>query len=104
MFRLMRISMEFLRGVLALLGIGCAFMLGRSAAGLRKGWEKKSRFYGWVIRTTVCLVAEAFRHPVDTSDLGVWILAAIAFALGFWHASRKRKTEDLTHTIFPDES
>jgi hypothetical protein len=31
--------MEFLRGALGLIGAGCAYMAGRSAAALRKGWQ-----------------------------------------------------------------
>jgi len=42
----MPVSTEFLRGVLGLIGIGCAYMMGRSA-----GWQKRSRIYGWWIRT-----------------------------------------------------
>jgi hypothetical protein len=96
-------SIEFLRGVLGLIGIGCAYMAGRSAAALRKGWQKKSRLYGWVIRTLACLIAMVIRHPVDAAAIAVWILSAAACALAFWSTSRERPPEDLTRTIFPDE-
>jgi hypothetical protein len=99
----MPVSLEFLRGVLGLIGIGCAYMLGRSVASVRKGWVKRSKVYGWTIRTAACLVAVGLRHRVDTADIVVWSLAAAAFALAYWHTSRERKEEDLTHTIFPDE-
>ena len=72
--------MEFLRGLLGFLGMAAAFMTGRSAVAVRKGWQKPSRLYGWVIRTAVCVVAVAFRNPVDTVDLIVWGLAAMALA------------------------
>jgi hypothetical protein len=99
----MPVSMEFLRGVLGLIGAGCAYMMGRSAAAVRKGWQKRSRLYGWTIRTAACMVALMIRHPLDATDLVVWAAAAAAFALGFWNASRPRKEEDLVSTIFPDE-
>jgi hypothetical protein len=95
--------MEFLRGVLGLLGVACAYMAGRTAAAVRKGWHKPSRLYGWIIRTVLCMSAVAFRYPLDMVDAIVWVLAAVAFSAAFWDTSRERKQEDLTHTIFPDE-
>jgi hypothetical protein len=95
--------MEFLRGVLGLIAVGCGYMAGRSAAALRKGWQKKSRLYGWIVRTSACLFAMAIRHPVDNAEIAVWVLVAAASALGFWSTSRERPAEDLTRTIFPDE-
>ena len=95
--------MEFLRGLLGFLGMAAAFMAGRSAVAVRKGWQKPSRLYGWAIRTAVCVVAVAFRNPVDTVDLIVWGLAALAFAAGMWSALHQKPPEDLTRQIFPDE-
>jgi hypothetical protein len=95
--------MEFLRGVLGLLGIACAYMTGRSFAAVRKGWQKISRLYGWIIRAVLCLAAVAFRFPLDFVDVMVWVLAAVAFAFAFWGTSRQKPQEDLTSTIFPDE-
>ena len=77
---MMAVSMDFLRGMRGFLGMGAAFMTGRSAVAVRKGWQKPSRLYGWVIRTVVCLVAIAFRNPMDSVDLIVWGLAAVGFA------------------------
>jgi hypothetical protein len=99
----MPVSLEFLRDVLGLIGAGCAFMLGRSAAAVRKKWQKPSRLYGWLIRTAACLVALAIRHPLDVTDVVAWAVAAAVFAVGFWSASRPRKEEDLVSAIFPDE-
>jgi len=99
----MSVPIEFLRGVLGLLGMACAYMTGRTAAAVRKGWHKPSRLYGWIIRTVLCLTAVAFRYPLDVVDVIVWALAAVAFSAAFWDTSRERKQEDLTHTIFPDE-
>jgi len=94
--------MEFLRGVLGLLGIACAYMAGRSFAAVRKGWQKISRLYGWIIRGVLCLAAMAFRFPVDFVDILIWTLSAVAFAFAFWGTSRQKPQEDLTHTIFPE--
>ena len=95
--------MEFLRGLLGFLGMAAAFMTGRSAVAVRKGWQKPSKLYGWAIRTLVCVVAVAFRNPVDAVDLIVWGLAAVAFAGGAWNVSHQKPPEDLTRQIFPDE-
>jgi len=70
---------------------------------VRKGWQKPSKLYGWAIRTLVCVVAVAFRNPVDAVDLIVWGLAAVAFAGGAWNVSHQKPPEDLTRQIFPDE-
>jgi hypothetical protein len=94
--------MEFLRGLLGLLGMGAAFMAGRSAVAVRKGWQKPSRLYGWLIRTVICVVAVAFRNPLDTVDLIVWGLAAVAFAGGV-RSILRRKPQENTPRIFPDE-
>jgi hypothetical protein len=83
--------------------MAAAYMTGRSAAAVRKGWQKPSRLCGWVIRTVVCMVSVAFRNPVDTVDLIVWALAAAAFAGGMRVVSRQKPPEDLTRLIFPDE-
>jgi hypothetical protein len=94
--------MEFLRGVLGLFGIACAYMTGRSAIAIRKGWEKPGRLYSWIIRTVLCLGAMAFRFPLDFADMAAWSLAAVAFGAALWNTSRVKKEEDLTSTIFPE--
>jgi hypothetical protein len=95
--------MEFLRGLLGFLGMSAAFMTGRSAVAVRKGWQKPSKLYGWAIRTLVCVVAVAFRNPLDTVDLIVWGLAVVALAAGMGSVLRAKPPEDLTRRIFPDE-
>ena len=96
-------SFELLRGMVGIIGIGCAHMLARTLVGVRKGRSKRSRVYGWVLRTAVCLGAVALRHSLDLTDLAIWGLAVAAFAAGWWDASREREVEDLTHEIFPEE-
>lgn len=98
----MAVPIEFLRGVLGVICIGCAYMTGRSVVTVRKGWQKPSRLYGWIIRLTVCLAAVAFRHTVDIVDIVIWALSAVSFSAALWDMSRERKQEDLTRTIFPD--
>jgi len=94
--------MDFLRGLIGSLGVGCAFLLAQALVALRKGRGKLGNFYAWLIRTGLCLGAMAIRHSIDTEALVIWTLAAAAFAVGYWEASRVKKTEDLTHTIFPE--
>jgi hypothetical protein len=98
----MPVSMEFLRGVLGLFGVACAYMTGRSVAAVRRGWQKLPRLYGWIIRAVLCLGAVAFRYPLDSVDILVWTLSAVAFAVAFWATSREPPREDLTSTIFPE--
>jgi predicted anti-sigma-YlaC factor YlaD len=104
MFELMPVSLEFLRGVLGILCIFFAHMAGRVLVDLRKGRVRQSRLIAWVLRTAACAVAVIFpRRAADAMAILVWIVAAAAFAAGMWTASRARKEEDLTKTIFPDE-
>ena len=100
----MPVSYEFLRGVLGIIGLGCGYMAGRSVVAVRKGWQKLSNLYGWMIRAVVCLTAIVFRHPVDGIAMTLWALAALAFAGGHWQMQHHRPPEDLSHDIFPHES
>ena len=97
----MLVSFDFLRGMLGLLCIFFAHMAGRSAEAVRKGRQKVSRLYGWLIRLFVCAVVLVFRHAVDTMAVGVWAVSAVAFAAGMLLVSRQKPPEDLTHEIFP---
>jgi len=103
MLGVMPVSFDFLRGVLGMLAIFFGHLSGRSAAAVRKGQQKLSRFYGWLIRTAICLLALSLRFRLDIIDIAVWSLCAGAFALGWWDGSRDKKPEDLTHQIFPEE-
>jgi hypothetical protein len=98
------VSTEFLRGFLGLLGLGCAFMAGRTTAAFRKGHVKISRLYAWLIRTLLCMLALSFRHPVDTLSMAIWALALLAFVAGYWQAANQKPPEDLTNEIFPPDS
>jgi hypothetical protein len=94
-------SFEFLRGVLGIIGLGCAYMAGRALAAVRKGWQKSSRVYAWIIRATVCLAA---RYPVDAIAITLWGLAVAAFAVAYWQTMHQKPREDLSQDIFPHES
>jgi len=99
----MPVSIEFLRGIAGFIGIGCAYMFGRSLALFRKGQQKQFRLYAWAFRTALCMAGVAFRHGVDAADIITWTLAAIGFGLALWNHSREKIEEDLTSTIFPHD-
>jgi hypothetical protein len=99
----MPVSTEFLRGIAGFIGIGCAFMFGRSLALFRKARQKQSRLYAWAFRTALCMTGVALRNRVDAADIVIWMLATIAFALAFWNHSRVKIEEDLTSTMFPPD-
>ena len=101
MVRLMDVSLEFLRGVLGVLGIYFAHLAGRSGAQVRKGAQKPARFYGWLVRAAACVVVLSIRHPLGALDYAIWAICAAAFGLGWWGAMRARPEEDLTHEMFP---
>ena len=95
--------MEFLRGIVGVIGIGCAYMTGRAYALLRKRQTTQFRLFSWVFRTVLCMIAVTFRHELDFADIAITAVVVIAFALGIWQNSRIKKEEDLTRTMFPDE-
>ena len=99
---MMPVSFEFLRGVLGVLGVIFAHLAGRSGAKVRKGKQKISGFYGWVIRAAACVIVVSIRHQLGLLDFAVWVLCAAAFVAGWWDASRARPEENLTHQIFPE--
>lgn len=98
----MGLPIEFMRGLIGALGVGCAFLLAQSFVAVRKGRVKLSNFYAWLIRTGLCLGALAIRHAIDSEAIVIWGLAAILFGVGYWDSTRDRKQEDLTRTIFPE--
>ena len=91
-----------------MIGVFCllfAHMAGRVLVDFRKGRTKQSRLIAWLLRTVVCAAAMIFpRRTVDNVAIVVWLLAAVSFAAGVWAASRSKKEEDLSRSIFPDES
>ncbi|HEX3877218.1 MAG TPA: hypothetical protein VHW24_09540 [Bryobacteraceae bacterium] len=99
----MPVSFEFLRGIAGIIGIGCAYLTGRAFVLTRKGLQKQSRFFGWVFRTVLCMIAVGLRHALDLSSIIIWIFAALAFGLAIWQFSREKKEEDLTRTMFPGD-
>ena len=86
----MLVPVEFLRGLIGFIGIGCAYLAGRSTVAVRKGWQKPSRLTGWILRMALCLAAVAFRHALDFADVAVVALAAGAAVAVF--LLRRRRT------------
>ena len=95
--------MALMRGLLGLIGIGSAFMAGRTMAAVRQGLLKPGRHYAWIVRALVCLAALAFRHFPDALMIGAWALSVAAFAGGWRHASHPHPPEDLSHEIVPHD-
>ena len=96
-------SFEFLRGTLGVIGLGCAYMAGRSLVAVRKGWQKIGKFYGWLIRAILCLAAIVLRHPIDVIAISVWTLSAVAFAIAYWQTMNQKPPEDLSRELFPHD-
>ena len=92
---------ELLRGLLGLIGIGSAFMAGRTMAAVRQRLLKARRHYAWMLRAVVCLAALAFRHSPDALMIGAWALSVGAFAGGWWQASHRPPPDDLPPAIVP---
>jgi hypothetical protein len=98
----MPVSFEFLRGVLGVLGIFFAYLAGRTGSQVRKGTQKLTAFYGWLLRAAACVIVVSIRHELGALDIAIWVLCAVAFGLGWWNAARARPSEDLSKQIFPE--
>jgi hypothetical protein len=96
------VPFAFLRGLLGGLCVLFAHMAGRTWMGVRKRRVRPARFYAWLLRTAACAGVLAFRNPLATLTIVVWILSAAAFAAGAWAISRERPPDDLTHDMFPE--
>jgi hypothetical protein len=99
----MPVSFEFLRGILGVIGLGCAYMAGRAFAAFHRHEQPVSRLYGWIIRTVLCLAAIVFRHTVDPTAMVLWGLAALLFGVAYMQTLHRKPPEDLSHEIFPNE-
>jgi hypothetical protein len=97
------VPIELLRVILGLIGIGSAFMAGSTLTAVRRGVLKAGRHYAWMVRAVVCLAALAFRHNPDAVMIGSWVLAAAAFAGGWFRGSHQKPPEDLSHDIVPHD-
>jgi hypothetical protein len=93
--------MELLRVLLSLIGLGSAFMAGRTMAAARKGQIKAGRHIAWMFRAVICLAALAFRQSLDALMIGTWVLAAVAYAGGWWQMTHAKPPEDLSHNLVP---
>lgn len=98
------VPIELLRFLLGVIGLGAAFMAGRTMAAVRKGRVKPGRQFAWIVRAGLCLGALAFRQRLDSFLLGAWVLAAVAFAVGWWQAAHQKPPEDLSQDIVPHDT
>jgi len=99
----MPVPIDFLRGMLGLLCLFFAHMLGRAAARAHKGTARVSRAYSWTLRTLVTFGAILWRHGFDAVSIVVLVLSLVSAALGVWLETRpKPPQEDLTSQIFPE--
>ncbi len=98
------VPLGFMRGFVGVIGVGCAYMLGRAVAFLRQGRVRVSRVYAWAIRTILCLLAAWYpaRPDIDTSDLVVWSLTVVAFALAYWDATRVHEHQEVKLGLVAD--
>ena len=94
---------ETLRVLLALIGVGAAFMAGRTLAAARAKRVHSARHLAWMVRAALCLLALGFRHVPDLVLVGALVLAVAAFAGGWWTAAHAKPPEDLSHDIVPHE-
>jgi hypothetical protein len=101
----MPVSILLLRGILALFSLLFAWQAGRMLVAFRRREARQSKFVTWAVRTLVCALALLFPlRTVDRVAIVVWALDALAFTAGMRADSRVKPAEDLTRTIFPDES
>ena len=100
----MPVSIELLRGVLAVLSLFFAWQAGRIFVALKRGEVRQPRFIAWMVRMLVCALGLLFpQRAVDTVTAVVWLLDALLFLAGIRTASHRKPPEDLTDTIFPDK-
>jgi len=91
----MPFPLDFLRGVLGVLCVLFANVLGRSIVRVRRGARPRN-MYGWLIRTAVCLLAVLWRGGLDRISIAILALTAASLLLGAWLEQRPKKQEDLT--------
>jgi hypothetical protein len=97
-------SFEFIRGFLGILCIFFAHFFGRSVARRLKGQVPQSLAIRWALRTSVTALGAMWGGGLDRLSLVVLSLSVLSGILGFYLEQRpKKKEEDLTHVIFPDD-
>src|SRR5262244_2430883 len=89
----MAVSFEFLRGVLGVLCVFFGHLSGRSAVAVKTGRQRPRTLWSWVVRTLICAIAIWWRFRGDVVNVAIWTITLVAFALGWWDASRERKPE-----------
>lgn len=95
----MPIPLDFLRGLLGLLCLFFAHLLGRSIVRMRRGRGARS-LYGWLVRTLITAGAILWHRGLDTIAIVFYTLSAASLVIGVWDEQRPKKQEDLTREIF----
>ena len=96
----MPVPLNLLRGLLGLLCIFFAHLLGRSIVGVRRRVQRPRSLYGWLIRTLITACAILWGGGLDRLAAVAYVLAAASLALGIWEEQRPKKQEDLTRQMF----
>lgn len=99
----MPVSLEFLRALLGALSVFFAHFLGRTIGKISRSKPARRPLFTWGIRFALTLGAVCYR-AVDRLALITMFLDVIALAIGWWDEWRPKHEEDLTQTIFPDDS
>ena len=73
------VPLELLRALLVPLAVFFGFMLGRSMVRVYRGAQRRSRMYGWLVRTLITVLAASWHYGVDR--LIMVLLAALALAI-----------------------
>jgi len=92
-----------LRAAIGLLAIFFAHYLGRSAAGLHRRREARSRTITWALRASVCVVGVLWRYGLDTLSIVVLVLVLASLGAGAWAQLRPPEDEGLVKQMFPEE-
>jgi len=97
------IPINLLRAVIGLMCVLFAYFLGRTATRAYLGRGRKSRMYGWLIRTAITAAVITWRRGVDSLALAAYALAALTLAAGVWLELRPPKQpENVSREIFPN--
>jgi len=100
----MPVQLLVLRILLGLMCVAFAYFLGRSIAAKQEPKRWRTGPYSWALRTFLAGLGVTWRTGLDVLAIVVFVLAALAAALGLFLAWRPKKDEeDLSRTIFPGE-
>ena len=99
----MPVSFEFLRGMLGLIGLGCAYMAGRSLAAVYRE-EKPVPALRMDYPSGALPDGDCVPPPGRRDRDGVVGTRGRSLRCGYMHTLHRKPPEDLTDEIFPHES